>query len=211
MDWDLVIKRNLGVLLHLLGEMFGRVRGDVPRAVHLGLLRRMRAVEAGVRRLIVLAARGLVVTRRARALPDFQGFGPGSGAMRGFALFDPRKDFELGRKVVRDGPRITVIGVDDWQARAASSVQPLNPERLQGRLSALKAALDDLPKQARRLARLKATRARRLAAGKGIGPLSPMRPGWPPGYRVDRHEPVHRLLIELDTLARRVENAGVGV
>jgi hypothetical protein len=50
--------------------------------------------------------------------------------------------------------------------------------------AALKAALDDIPGQAKRLARWKARRdLRRQQPDPKPGRNSPMRPGWPPGYR----------------------------
>jgi hypothetical protein len=59
-------------------------------------------------------------------------------------------------------------------------------ERLTRRLQALKLALDDLPRQARRLARW---RVRRENA-KAPKFTSPLRPGRPPGYR---RKPVHEV------------------
>jgi hypothetical protein len=59
-------------------------------------------------------------------------------------------------------------------------------ERLTRRLHALKLALEDLPRQARRLARW---RVRRENA-QNPKFKSPLRPGHPPGYR---RKPVHQV------------------
>ena len=124
-------------------------------------------------------------------------------------LFDRRKRFGLSRGWSRAAPRLTVVGVDEWQARVVPGAGPLDPGRLQRRLSALQAGLADISKQALRLARWRARRDLRVATAKKVGPFSPMRPGWPPGYRVDRQEVVHEILDDLDILARRIENGAV--
>ena len=60
----------------------------------------------------------------------------------------------------------------------------VNAERLSRRLQALKLALEDLPRQARRLARWR-VRRENMPSPKF---RSPLRPGRPPGYR---RKPVH--------------------
>jgi hypothetical protein len=73
--------------------------------------------------------------------------------------------------------------------------------RLSRRLAAIKAALEDLPRQAIRLARWQARRA--------VMPSPkftyPMRPGLPPGYRRKPKHDVDHVLIECHGLARDVE------
>ena len=79
-----------------------------------------------------------------------------------------------------------------WEARprAAAPVSPpdglVGAERLTRRLQALKLALEDLPRQARRLARW---RVRREAMPSPKF-KSPLRPGPPPGHR---RKPVHQI------------------
>jgi hypothetical protein len=65
---------------------------------------------------------------------------------------------------------------------------PVDCAALRRRLRALKSALDNLPRHARRLARWKA-RGELARQGAVIKPgrLSPFRPGFAPGYH--RHEP----------------------
>jgi hypothetical protein len=165
-----------------------------------------------MRRLIVIAARGLVVKLApSRPMPA----GPiGKGAGRSypsFQLFDPRKNFARPRRraFARTPPRIHVFGSDPrvvalWRAPqpVADPAPPppdglVNAQAVTRRLQALKLALEDLPRQARRLARW---RTRRENA-KALMFTSPLRPGHPPGYR---RKPVHQadeLLIECHELA----------
>jgi hypothetical protein len=73
----------------------------------------------------------------------------------------------------------------------------VNSERLSRRLQALKLALDDLPRQARRLARWRARREN-MPSPKFT---SPLRPGRPPGYRRKPVHEVDEVLIECHGLA----------
>ena len=73
----------------------------------------------------------------------------------------------------------------------------VNAGRLSRRLQALKLALEDLPRQARRLARW---RVRRENA-KTPKFRSPLRPGHPPGYRRKPVHEVDEVLIECHGLA----------
>ncbi len=84
----------------------------------------------------------------------------------------------------------------------------LDATRLVLRLKALGAALDDLPRQARRFLRLQALRARARARGRLQGMwsrISPLRGGRPPGQlgagsRRPRHE-IHEILRDLNFFA----------
>jgi len=84
-----------------------------------------------------------------------------------------------------------------------SSNDPVDAYRLHCRLAAIARALDDLPAEAKRLARWRALRERARARGK-FQRLRPIRPGRPPGWRKpgSRHaHEVHRILHELHGLA----------
>jgi len=252
----------------------------LPRHLRLAILRLLRPAESAARRLIIAAARGLVVTlppprkrkpepatvepqlRRlgiavvissaniasaaARLLPRSRGVssrfaegksivpvvrwkagerrdaaqqrGPGrqgtgvagggggscasgpqpealaSGQPRRTALplFDPPRRFRpTARRIVpaHAAPRILFPGVSEPHRLPPppSSDDPVDATRLNLRLAALAAALDDLPGQARRFARWKALKAR----GR-IRRLSPLRPGRPPGGRLSRFDPSAR-------------------
>jgi hypothetical protein len=153
-----------------------------------------------MRRLIIIAARGLVVKLApSRPMPKPMPAGPigkGGHSPPSFQLFDPRKNFaELRqrRRFTRNPPRIHFFPYDTLRPARPPAADPTPPpdglvgaERLTRRLQALKLALDDLPRQARRLARW---RVRRENA-KTPKFKSPLRPGHPPGYR---RKPVHEV------------------
>ena len=79
--------------------MLGLVGTDtvsrIPRPLHRAVLRVLRPAESAVRRLIVIAARGLVVKLApSRPMPKGHIIGKGSGTTPpSFQLFDPRKHF----------------------------------------------------------------------------------------------------------------------
>ena len=230
MDWDFAIKRNSEALKGIIAALFamlGLASGETPvsrilQPLHSAVLRVLRPAESAARRLIVIAARGLVVklapsrpiSRPKPAKPIGKGFG--SSRPSSFQLFDPPKRSKPVRamKFTRIVPRIHVFSPPDptvaaiWAARAAPASTPAaapappsdglaNAERLTRRLIALKSALDDLPRQARRLARWQLRREN--AASPKF--LSPLRPGRPPGYRRKPIHEVDEVLIECDELA----------
>jgi hypothetical protein len=80
----------------------------------------------------------------------------------------------------------------------------IDAARLGRRLMAIKLALEDLPRQAKRLVRLKARRETLQQQGRPIF-ISPMRHGRPPGYRKKPRHEVDEVLIECHGLARDVE------
>src|SRR6185503_4710259 len=167
----------------------------IPQPLHRAVLRVLWPAESAVRRLIIIAARGLVVKLApSRPMPKGQMIGKGEGnSPPSFQLFDTRKNFTRSRRkrFTRNPPRIHIFGYDPtvasllWQARppAPAPVSPpdglVNAKSLTRRLEALKSALADLPRQARRLARW---RVRREAMPSPKF-RSPLRPGPPPGHR----------------------------
>ncbi|HEX7107786.1 MAG TPA: hypothetical protein VF224_00975, partial [Aestuariivirga sp.] len=129
----------------------------------------------------------------------------GGSRLPSFQLFDTRKNFaELRQhrvKFMRNPPRIHFYPYDTLRPPVADPVSPpdglVGASRLTRRLQALKLALEDLPRQARRLARW---RVRREAMPSPKF-KSPLRPGPPPGHR---RKPVHlvdEVLIECHGLA----------
>ena len=221
MDWDLAIKRNSEALKGIIEALFVMLGdaavGRIPQPLHRAVLRVLRPAESAVRRLIVIAARGLVVkVSPSRPMPAGQIIGKG-GAPRSssFKLFDTRKDFpELRQrrvKYAKHPPRILFFGddsrVDDlWPAPppVAAPISPpdglINAERISRRLQALKLALDDLPRQARRMARWRV----RWEAAKTPTFKSPLRPGHPPGHRKKQIHEVDEVLSECHWLAWEV-------
>ncbi|MDI6026908.1 hypothetical protein QBK99_11970 [Corticibacterium sp. UT-5YL-CI-8] len=76
---------------------------------------------------------------------------------------------------------------------------PLDAARLRCRLTALAAALDDLPGQARRLARWRRRRDAAVQRGRPHR-LSPLRPGPPPGLPKSGSSRAHTVHATLDDL-----------
>jgi hypothetical protein len=170
MDWNRAIERNsevlkaiVAVLFAMLGLQGGATVDRLPRPLHRAVLGILRPAESALRRLIVIAARGLTAKPDpARPMP--QGLIIRSGGNRlSFQLFDRRKRFVLQRQ--GSGPlalpRIHIFGSDPrlaplWSAlatRPAPDPPPddgrVNGRRLSLRPAPLKFALDDLPRQAR--------------------------------------------------------------
>jgi hypothetical protein len=213
MDWDLAIKRNskalkaiVEVLFALLGLDGADAASRIPRSLHSAVLAVLRPAESAVRRLIVIAARGLVVKLApSRPMPTGSIIRKGGNSRPAFQLFDPRKNFNRPRrrKITRLVPRIHVFPYDSLRPAAppATALPPpdglVNAERLGRRLQALKSALDDLPRQAKRLVRLQ----ERRKASPWPKSTMPLRPGRPPGHRRKPTHEVDEILIECHGVA----------
>ena len=124
MDWDLAIKRNSEALTGIIAALFAML-GDVtvsrlPRPVYYAVLRILRPAESAVRRLIVIATRGLVVKLApSRPMPKGLKIGKGDKSrFPSFQLFDTRKNFpELRQrrvKYAKHPPRIHFFGPGSW-------------------------------------------------------------------------------------------------
>ncbi|MCV0409193.1 MAG: hypothetical protein K5872_23530, partial [Rhizobiaceae bacterium] len=184
------------------GEVEAGHAPTLPRHLWLAVLRLLRPAEAAARRLIIAAARGMVVppprprearpksepiepllrrlgiaivvspadlaarARRARAKDGKGGDVAKRCAARvpAFPLLDPLSDpfawYRRPRVAARSVPRILCPGVIEpfRLPPPLSRDDPIDATRLALRLTALAAALDDLPGQARRFARWKASR-----------------------------------------------------
>ena len=130
-----------------------------------------------------------------------------------FSLFDPLKSFGPDTLWNAQPPIITSVPgfFDDRFSAApfASPDEPVSATLLIARLRALRSALNNLPRLARRLARWQARRDVLLKQVRPIR-LSPMRPGLPPGWR---ERPVHEIdgvLRECHGLALDMINADTG-
>jgi hypothetical protein len=214
MDWALVIDRNRTALKPIVETLFvmlglAGAAMRIPRGVHRNLLRLLRPTESAVRRLIVIAARGLVVKLApARTIPAGKiiAKAKGANARPSFQLFDTRKRFAALQPATakRVLPRIRVLipeydprvaAIFAARQRAATPAPPppdglVDAARITRRLQALKSALEDLPRQAKRLARWRLRRA-------NISHLKmryPMRPGRPPGHRAKKTHEIDEIL-----------------
>jgi hypothetical protein len=137
--------------------------------------------------------------------------GKGDGScLPSFQLYDTRKYFpELCQrriKYAKHPPRILFFGpdsrIDDLWPRPVAVPPPpsdglVNAQRISRRLQALKLALDDLPRQARRMARWRARRETMPNAKF----KSPLRPGPPPGRRKRHIHPIDEILADCHALA----------
>jgi hypothetical protein len=205
MDWARAIERNsealkgiVEALFAILGLVGEAAVSRIPQSLHRSVLRVLWPAESAVRRLIVIAARGLVV-KAAPSRPKPVGPVGKGGRNRppAFQLFDTRKNFAELRphrvKYMRNPPRIHFFPYDTLSPARPPIADPVSPPdglvnavRLTRRLQALKLALDDLPRQARRLARWR-VRRENMPSPKF---RSPLRPGPPPGHR---RKPVHEV------------------
>ncbi len=196
MDWDLAIKRNSKALKGIIEVLFALLGLDgsdaalrIPRSLHSAVLGVLRPAESAVRRLIVVAARNVVVKLApSRPMPEGRRLEKVvESRPPSFQLFDPPKRPKPIRvmKVTRLEPRIRFIEYDPrvvalWPAPRPVVVPPPPPDglasasRLHRRLQALKSALDDLPRQAKRLVRWQ-QQAEGLA-GLQVHDAAPFRP-----------------------------------
>ena len=225
MDWDLAIKRNSEALIEIVADLFAMLGlvGDatvswLPWPTYRAVLRVLRPAESALRRLIVVAARGLVVKpvpSRPRPAEPAKPRKEGTLRSASFQLFDPRTRIMLPRRRIpkRPGPRIHMFNADNelvtiWPpprpAASPTSRPPppadglVNAARLIRRLEALEAALADLPRQAKRLVRWRM----RQETSPNPSFKSPLRPGRPPGHRTRVVHEVDELLSECHWLAR---------
>ncbi len=190
----------------------------LPRRLYHAVLRLLLPAEAAVRRLVIVAARGMVLApsrlrKRGQASPSVTApvSMPAERPRRAatLALLDPLRPRRSGSSHRPAGgvPRISLPGLTE-----PFRLQPRSPEvdatRLVWRLEALARALDDLPGHARRFARWRA----RVAVPSGGGNCEPqnsqrfrrvwpLKPGHPPGWRRRRSHEVHEILDVVHGLA----------
>jgi len=122
MDWDLVVKHNSEALQGIIAALFamlGEATGSrIPKPLYRAVLLVLRPAESALRRLIIIAARGLVVkVAPSRPMPKGQVIGKGDGSrLPAFQLYDTRKYFpELSQrrvKYTKNPPRIHVFPYD---------------------------------------------------------------------------------------------------
>ena len=221
MDMAFAIERNRAALVGIVAKIFAMVGlsvgGDVerlPQALRAMVLSLLQPAESALRRLIVVAAHGLVLEPTvSRPMPkSLKIVSKGGSRAPSFRLWDTHKYF-----VEIDGPRrkfcppsraprIWSIDLDPIvplfrKAPVARTPEPppkmsTTEAGLTRRLIAIHAALEDIPKQARRLVRWKARRAL-LPKAKFRHPL---RPGPPPGQRKGFKEDVDVILRECQYL-----------
>ena len=222
MEWSQYIDRSQQTLLRLIAVVFSMVGladgvrpATLPRALRATVFHTLRPAESGLRRLIYTLA--LEMEREGYVLPEWvkRAFpnvviSSGNGAERvpAFRLIDPRKYFaEVSTskrpRYTKGCPNIRFFDDDDWDCGAAPRVpsMPLPDDLMDAtqicnRLLALRAGLEDIPKQAKRMLRLKARDQRRFIF------KAPMRPGLPPGWRENGQGEIDEVLRECHRLAK---------
>jgi hypothetical protein len=254
MDWQLAITRNRDALLRIitalvtLAGLTSPLRGEMSRAqardgegqpafisrhLHRAILAVLRPAESAVRRLIMIAARGINfgnsllnsandMEGKAQWWKELSKLSPKFRAPS-FRLIDPLKHFKPSAKhadddtnfwttddesedetaFIRSIPRISIPGFADpvFTTKPHLPNGLINAQHLTRRLLALRYALDNLPNQARRLARWQAKR-NFLRQKFPLRPLrlSPFRPGLPPGFRARQTHEVDDILKECQGL-----------
>jgi hypothetical protein len=211
MDWQLAITRNreavtaiIMALIKSLGLSDGSVLTTLPILVYTRALAIIRPAESAVRRLIMIAAMQLTPNKFRRPKPsdrqvNFALFPRRQEAkIPAFNLIDPLKNFG------EETSDFEVLGTNYHQYLDNQDPSPTTTRicahSLTRRLLALKHALDNLPKQAKRLARWYAARD---AALQQMRPhrLSPLRPGPPVGLPKRKRSEVQKVLLECHLLA----------
>lgn len=216
MDWPFAIDRNREALRRIVAALFvlagladGRSLSKLPRRVYAAVMMVLRPAESALRRLIVIAARGLVLKPRApRSIPEGLPAFSAAGALRApaFCLLDPLKHFSLDDFDNNALPHCSFESDIDLafdMAPFSSPDEPVEATQLFRRLRALRNALNSLPRQARRLARWQARRDVLLQRKGPYRPMrmSAMRPGPPPGRRLRALHEVDDVLRECHGLA----------
>ena len=189
MNWGLAIEINRRALLRIVMGLFAMVGTDtvVTRAMRRAVLASLLPAEAAARRLIAIAATGLVEFADDDAVQA-------TGRMPNLPLIDARRDPKPPEPPVASGRGPGVWFLDDLGDVPPEKVaqESISSARLLRRLRALRHALETIPAQAKRLAREQAAMER---------PLRVMRPGRPPGYRKHGRAPIDVLLADCHELA----------
>jgi hypothetical protein len=216
MNWAPAITFHQVALLRILAALFARLGlaeggaiARLPRKLHRAVTRVLIPAESAVRRLIIIAALGVVAEPRPSRPKQNKRkrSGKKGSSNRPFQLFDIRKNFDRPSrwhiKGVKVLPRVSGwVNTPRGLEFRIGSGGPVSDGTIGGgnlcrRLAAIKAALEDLPKQAKRLVQWQ---ARRKAMERPKF-RDPMRPGRPPGYRKKPELEVDHILIDCHSLA----------
>jgi hypothetical protein len=213
LDWNRAIDINRAALTQVVAEIFALLQvalegavSHLPRGAYLAVEGLLLPAESALRRLIVIAARGLrVELPPKRPMPEgLQIIRTQTKRTPSFRLFDSRKacrfeEFDEGTESFQArGPHIRTLE-SFLQSRKAAPALPesLDARKLCRRFQALQHALDTLPHQARRMARWRLRRMKSPDAKFA----SPLRPGPPPGIRQRPKFEIDRVLRECHDLA----------
>jgi hypothetical protein len=171
MNWNRAIEINQDALRSVVEEIFALLElvldGTIlrlPHVLHVAANRLLVPAEAALRRLIVIAARGLKVQVPE---PRAKSKGPRTLAKGilplNFQLYDMRKRFDRVRPKLQKSitPRIHFFGVYPLGGSVVPPAKKQNTSmRICRRFAAFKLALENIPHQAKRLALWQAKRAK---------------------------------------------------
>jgi hypothetical protein len=217
MDWARAIEINRAALASIVAARVSLLAAQseavrLPLPVYELIARVLYPAESAVRRLIVMAARGLDLSApRSRPMPKGLVIERKACGRVSFQLFDTRKQFgdPDDAPIPISGPRIrSVEALSPRELFLAQFVKPSHgspdgfsstaeTERVRRRLEVLASALDHLPAQAKRMARW----MKRRAMMKNPPFTSPLRPGTPPGRRSRSRDEIDLVLTECHALA----------
>jgi hypothetical protein len=210
--WTKAVEINQIALTRILAEIFamlGLVSGGsldrLSQALYISVERLLRPTESAVRRLIVIAARGLVVKPLPkRPMPKGLKIESKTSGRMCFRLFDTRKQFDF---IKSENPLFIKVKTYSFNPfnpfaqfiprRPSEKVDSVNAVQLSRRLAAVKHALETLPRQAQRMARWQARR-KMMEKPKFT---SPLRPGPPPGHREKPKKEIDFVLRECHWIA----------
>ena len=201
-----MVEANRVWLIELLAGLFVTLGASerVPRVLRRRVQALLVPMESALRRLILVMARDLTVTLRAATpCPGNLPKKAGGESAPVFQLTDTPRDPDPAPRSTRGhGPRILFL--DEWTPKPESPAPRdddlVDTGALRRRMAAMQAALDDLPGQARRMARWYARRDRTRAAGKHARPY-PIRSGRAPGHLEGGKREVDKLLAICHDLA----------
>lgn len=209
MDWARAVEINRDALTRIVAELLALIGSltvqRLPDRLYQAAERILRPAESALRRLIVIAARGLVVKLPLpRTMPKGLVIVSTGSRKMSFPLFDTRKNFDF---IETENPlfvRVKTYCNNPFNLfnsmRYTPPAEPqgsINARQLCRRLAAVAHALETLPRQAQRMARWQLKR-KNLDRPKFT---SPLRPGPPPSNRAKPTHEVDFVLKECHALA----------
>ncbi|MFO0991627.1 MAG: hypothetical protein U1E67_06840 [Hyphomicrobiales bacterium] len=228
MNWELAIESKRVPLLAVVLALFAKIGlsegvsiDRIAKPLHRLILSRLRAAESAVRRLIVAAARDIVLELseprpyKPRQKPSTEPKADGEAKPKRkrrplFNLFDALRRQGRRFKKKRRGPEPHIHSIESFLAQKQAEIAAAQAKRqvvddgmvrarhLVRRLVAVLDAVQDIPGHAMRLARWEAQPFDQRRPERS----GPLRSGRPPGYRQRNIHEVDQILKDCDWLAR---------
>ncbi|MFO0993300.1 MAG: hypothetical protein U1E67_15355 [Hyphomicrobiales bacterium] len=228
MDWELAIESKRVPLLAVVLALFAKIGLSegvsierISKPLHRSVLLILRSAESAVRRLIVAAARDIVLgpseprLYKPRQKPSTKPKADGEAKPRRkrrplFNLFDALRRVGRRFRKKRRGPEPHIHSIESFFEQKQAEIAAAQAKRqvvddgmvsarnLVRRLVAVLDAVQDIPRHAMRLARWEA----RPFDERRPERSGPLRSGRPPGYRQRNIHEVDQILKDCDWLAR---------